>query len=471
MRYVKREQPEIMDIYLPIFETNKTYIFLKSGRAAGKSKAGAQLIFKKLMEEEGDIFVGRSNYSDLEQSVMAEIMNVADEFGLSDLLETRTRPLKIINKVNGNKVLFKGIGGADIHRTKGYVPDKEYWSLIVMDELQEVDKQMNLDEAMDTLLRRLAPDGKILYMFNPDRNASHWCNEYYRLSTYNEDFLCIHSSYKDIARKLNSHTLKKILLEKDNNPSEYRYRYLGESEGLFGVVYASFDSQTHVLDKEFIKDTLIKKIGIHAVIIGADPASTKDATALVPILLLKNGQAISIDYFYHDPTKNGVVPNDKLSDIIREWLDELMEEYKIPYNFPIDMIFDTNAVSQDLMYTLDFKLPNNFELKTYSGKKVIQMADQMRSAFSRNLLFIGDNGGYKNYITGNFVHGSQPLIRQLETVIWNKTGDGFDKNVPNDLTDALTYAAVHYFKNKGNMYYPEPKDFYKPYKERGVNNE
>ena len=460
---------KVMDRYKDVFTTDKTYIFLKSGRVAGKSKAGAQLITQYLFERDGDIFVGRAYGSDIQQSIMAEIINVVEELGMMSAIETRTRPLKIINKLNGNKIHFMGIGGADVHRTKGYVPDKPYWSLIAFDELQQLTKQENLDEAMDTFLRHLDPEGKVLYMFNPDRRASHWCNEYFRLKEYDDEFLCIYSNYKYIAKVLNTHTLRKIEVTKETNPSEYKHRYLGETEGLFGAVYASFIRDQHLIEKDFAKQ-LLKKIGLAHFIIGVDPASTKDATALVPILLMRNGQVIVADYFYHDPKQNGVVTNDRITPLIQQWLEDLSKDWKIPYNQPIHMLFDSNAVSQDLMYTLQYRLPSNVEVQTYSQKRIIEMADIMKSAFSRNLLFISDSGGYYNYVTKRFIRGSNPLVTQLETVVWNEAGDGFENKVPNDATDALTYGVAHYLRNKGNMYYPEPRHFYKPLNTKEVDD-
>lgn len=452
---------EVLKPYDQLFKTDKQYIFMKSGRSAGKSTAGGgQFPFYKFFKEDGDMIMCRASTSDLQASLMAEIMSVINAEGLGDAVETRTRPLKIINKLNGNKIYFKGIGGADIHRTKGFKPDKKL-SLIIVDELQQVERQANLDEAMDTFLRHLKPNGKIVYMFNPQRRASHWVNEFFRLSKHNDDYLTIETDYRNIAQKLNKHSLARILNEKDINPTEYRFRYLGETEGLFGAVYASFDRDSHLIPHDWLKK-YVEKIGIASVIVGADPAATRDATALVPSLILKSGQIVVADYFYHDPKRNGNVTNDSITPYIQTWLTEVMEEWGIKRNNRVTMIFDTNAVSQDLMNTLDYRLPPNFQTMVYPGKKIIEMADVMRSAFSRNMILIADKGYYKNYITGKKMYGVNPLVTQLEQVIWNEAGDGFDRNVPNDMTDALTYSTVFYLKNKGNLYLPQPSRFYKP---------
>jgi len=455
---IKRQK--VLQPYDRLYFAEETYLFLKSGRSAGKSKAGAQFIVSKFFEEDGDIFAGRAYGSDVQQSIMQEILTVTEELGLINSVETRTRPLKIINKRNGNRIHFMGIGGSDIHRTKGFVPNKKL-SLIAFDELQQVETQSHLEEAKATLLRHLKEDGKVLYMFNPDRRASHWLNEHYRLKKHDDNYLCLSTTYKDIAGILNIHTLREIEVERETNPSEYRYRYLGETEGLFGAVYASFNRDLHLVSKDIAK-LLVKKIGYAYLIVGADPASTRDCTALVPLILLRNGQMIAVDYFYHNPQKNGVITNDRITPLIEQWINYVMDDWGIRRNHRVDFIFDTGAHSRDLMDTLNYRLPTNFSFQTYNYKKIVEMADVVKSTFSRNVLFISDSGGYYNYVTQRFVRGDNPLVQQLEQVVWNERGDGFDNNVPNDMTDALTYGTVAYFKNKDNMYYPEPKQFYKP---------
>jgi len=451
----------VMTPYDQMYTTDKQYIFMKSGRAAGKSKASAQYIVKRFFGEDGDIFVGRAYGSDIQQSIYQEIISVVEEMGVFKQIETRTRPLKIINKINGNKIYFSGIGGADKHRTKGMTFSKDL-TMIVYDELQQIENEENLREANATLLRKLKPTGKVIYMFNPPKLASHWVNEFFRMSKHNSAYLCIETTYKDIAKVLGSPLLESIEHEKMIDPNNYRNRYLGETEGLFGAVYNSFDRKKHLINKDALK-RYIKKVGIFNFIVGADPASTRDSTALIPALLLRNGQMVIIDYFFHDPQKNGSIPNARLWKFVREWLHEIKEEWGLLPQHRVEMIFDSNGASQDLMNTLSENMSGReVNTQVFRQKRIIEMADVMRNAFSKNLILISDNGGYKNYITGTFMWGINPLVQQLEQVVWNEAGDGFDKHVPNDATDGLTYATVWYFRNQGNMNFPEQEGFYNP---------
>lgn len=450
---------QIMKVYKDIFNKEPTYKFLKSGRAAGKSVQAAQKVFKVFFEEDGDIVVFRSNYADIKQSFYQEIINVIVEFELFKYIELRQKPLVITNKYNGNKIHFLGIGGADVHRTKGFKPDKML-SMVVGEELQQVPAQTNLDEAMATFLRFLKDEGEVMYLFNPDRRASHWCNEYYRIKKYDSNYLCLHTTYKDIAKVLSKHLLTEIEVERITNPSNYRHRYLGETEGLHGAVYASFDRDIHLITESQVSH-LIKTVGIHQLLIGGDPAYTIDATALVPVLLLKNGQAVALNFFFHDPKVNGVITNANLVPYLRRWLEEdIVKRWGLARQSRIDLVFDTQG--GDLMRQMSYTFPKNFVFQTYSQKNIIEMAHYMQNAFSKNVAFVLDEGGYYNYITDRFVQGSHPLVTQLEQVIWNEAGDGFEKKVPNDLTDAFTYAIAFYFKNPASLHFPNKDYYYKP---------
>jgi len=450
---------QIMKAYAEVFNKNPTYKFLKSGRAAGKSVGGAQKVVKHFYEEDGDIVVFRSNYADIKQSFYQEIMNVINELDLYSTVELRQKPLIIKNKYNNNMIHFLGIGGADVHRTKGFKPNKML-SLIVGEELQQVPAQTNLDEAMATFLRFLKDDGEVLYLFNPDRRASHWCNEYFRLKQHNSDYLCLHTTYKDISKVLTKHLLTEIEVERLTNPSNYRHRYLGETEGLHGAVYASFDRNIHLVTESQVFD-MIKKIGVHQLLIGADPAYTIDSTALVPVLLLKNGQAVALNYFYHDPQVNGVITNANLTPYLKRWIEEdVIKRWNLNMRSEIQYVFDTQG--SDLRNQMAYTFPKNHVFQTYSQKNIIEMAQYMQNAFSKNILFVLDEGGHYNYITDRFVNGSHPLVTQLEQVIWNEAGDGFEKKVPNDTTDALTYAISFYFKNPASLHFPQRNYYYKP---------
>ena len=449
-----------MQVIIPydqLWTTKKTYVCLKSGRDAGKSTSMAKRIFDRFVSLDLNILVTRSNYGDLYKSMYNEIIAIIQEEGFEQHIIERRKPLKIINKLNGNIIFFEGIGGADLSRTKGFKTNKKL-SLMIVDEMQQLPEQTNLDQALATFRRHLDDEvGQVILAFNPEPQNSHWANEYYRNHEDDEDYLCLYTTYLDIANVLSRKDLKAILREKRINPNNYRYLYLGETTGLFGGVYHTFNRDFHFL-KEEIMQGLVKKIGVHSIIIGIDAATTVDRTSFQPILILNNGQALCVNQFYHNPRLNGQLSNDKLYPYVKEWLDAMLIRWNIPRTMMIQMIFD--SANADLRLVMANRLTSRFVCSAYSQKNIVQMARIMQNAFSHNVLYILDEGGIYNYITKRFEYNYNPLVTALESVMWTESGNKFDPIVPNDSTDALTYGVGFYFRNPNALYFPIRKDFY-----------
>ena len=441
---------KVLSPYKPLWNEDNHYVMVKSGRDAGKSKGVAQVIVSKFFKYELDILVCRSNYGDLEKSVYSEILAVLTENHYIQFIEERKRPLKLINKLNGNIIYFEGIGGADLSRSKGFKPHKPL-STIFVDEAQQLPSQANLDQALATFRRHLHDDiWQVILAFNPEPQNSHWCNEYYRINEEEDEWTCLYTSYLDIWGVLSKADRDAIRREKRINPSNYRYLYLGETEGLFGGVYHTFDRDFHLIKEKKVK-LLIEKYGIHSIIIGVDGATTRDKTAFVPTFILNNGQGIVVEYFYHDPERNGQFSDDALMPLVARWLEFLHRKYKLSYNMPIRVVFD--SASANLRLTFASHFPNRYLCESYSQKNVIQMARIMQNAFGRNVLFLLDDGGYFNYITNQKEYNQHIGVKQLESVIWDEKGKGFDGSIPNDWTDALTYSTAYYFKNPQALYF------------------
>jgi len=456
---------EILAPYDQILHRNDVnqYI-LRSGRVAGKTKNSTNIALALLIQGDGDVIFGRANYNQLRQSLFREFTNVIDEEELTPYFKVRQYPeMEIICTLNDNRLYFVGIGGSDLSRTKGFKPHKQV-QMVFFDEAQQLPNQYNLDQARATLLRFLQDNGKFVISYNPEPMNMHWMNEYARLREGSPDWLIINATYMDIAQKLSKIQLRDIETERILNPRNYEYLYLGITEGLFGSVYFTFDRRRHYKPVAELMDKFKQKY-IHTLLIGVDGASTRDKTALVPLAIMNNGQAIVLDIFYHDPIENGALSNEQLIPYIKQWLEKIEKANGLYQNkmVPIYFIADAGGNS-DLHLSLRYNLADDrYSVIPFGKKQIIPMAQNVNDVFSRNIVYIANNDGYYDYVKNRFVYDREkinPLVQQLESVVWNESGTGFEKAIDNDATDAFTYVVRYWYTNPDNLYLPERDEFY-----------
>lgn len=456
---------EILAPYDKILSTTHVNQFiLRSGRVAGKTKNSTNIALALLLQGDGDVIFGRANYNQLRQSLFREFTNVIDEEQLQDYFKVRQYPeMEVRCLLNDNRLYFVGIGGSDLSRTKGFKPHKSV-QMVFFDEAQQLPNQYNLDQARATLLRFLQDDGKFVISYNPEPMNMHWMNEYARLREDSPDWLIIKATYMDIAKKLSKIQLRDIESERIFNPKNYEYLYLGITEGLFGSVYFTFDRRRHYVKLDKLTEKFNRNY-IHTLLIGVDGASTRDKTALVPLAIMNNGQAIILDLFYHDPIENGALSNEQLIPYILQWLEKIEKAngiYQNP-NVPIYFIADAGGNS-DLHLSLRYNLPDDrYSVIPFGKKQVIPMAQNVNDVFSRNVAYVVDFGGYNDYVKGRFIYDNEkihPLVQQLESVVWNELGTGFEKSIDNDATDAFTYVVRYWYTNPDNLYLPDRDEFY-----------
>jgi hypothetical protein len=228
-------------------------------------------------------------------------------------------------------------------------------------------------------------------------------------------------------------------------------------------VYFTFDRNKHYIPVAELSKKFRKQY-IHTLIIGVDGASTRDKTALVPLAIMNNGQGVVLPIFYHDPEKNGALSNEQLVPHIQRWLEKLEKDNNLENNFEVNIYFVCDAGgNSDLPLALQYNLSSYYNIVSFGNKQIIPMAQNVQDIFSRNIVYVGDYGGYYSYPQERFITDMEehyPLPMQLESVTWNDKGTGFDPTVPNDVSDALTYAVRWWFTNPDNVYLPEREDFY-----------
>lgn len=228
-----------------------------------------------------------------------------------------------------------------------------------------------------------------------------------------------------------------------------------------GAVYPLFRKEVHFLTPaEFSR-----RYGRHSiryVIFGGDGANTNDATALVPLAIMDNGQAVRLEMFYHNPKINGQLSNEQLVPYIQHYLQDLQEKYRFREN-GVEFVTTVDCAAADLVLTLAYRLPPEYNVQKFTKKDILQTTDVVNNALSRRAVCILDFGGYFNYVRNEFVPGDDQLVIDLENMVWDKKNNRkYDDTVPNDCADAFRYALNTYYNNPFNLWEtPSMSEFYK----------
>ena len=124
---------------------------------------------------------------------------------------------------------------------------------------------------------------------------------------------------------------------------------------------------------------------------------------------------------------------------------------KTPYlrQTPILMVID--EASADLRQACNYFFSMRSLVKPIKKSRIPQMVAVVQSAISNDMVNIIDYGGYYDYVRKVWVKAQNPLDYQLQNLIWNANGTGYDPALPNDDCDAFTYAVNAWYGRIENM--------------------
>ena len=195
---------------------------------------------------------------------------------------------------------------------------------------------------------------------------------------------------------------------------------------------------------------------IVGLIIGCDGSASKDATALIPIAILKNGICVVLNIFHHDPVQDGQFGSDwVVRNYVKQWFErDLCQRYNLNDKLAfVPVLFVVDPAGSELAKAIKYHMTGRpqTDCHTYQKETQLAMADKVIGGFARNQVFVMDYGGYYNYAKAKWIKGQTPLVKALTTVIWNEKGDHYDDSIPNDDTDGLTYGLGEWFRNPLNV--------------------
>lgn len=448
---------EIAQPYDRIFTTTKRTCIMYSPRISGKSYSLGQVVYIFAnMYPHHDIIVTRAHYNSLEDSLYNEILAYADSEGVPDFYIPFKSPLRIMTR-KGNCIYFKGIGGSDYSRSKGFKNRHNKISLIICDETQQLKDEQSLRQAIATFVRSIDADinSRIILAGNPEMVKAHWWNAYCRKYRFAGVYEFIDANYMCIRKYLSQATLEEIENERKYNPLMYKFLYLGELDDLAGGAYGQFKRDKHYISVEQWRKEIAGQ-RLCYIIWGGDGAITHDSTGIVPIGIYSNGRGYVLERFYYNPLETGVIlAPSQLTELINTYVEQMCKKYDV-YGERVGSEFAIDCAAADLVTQLRYNINGYHIVKSFTGKNIIKNNAIVNNCFAKNMIKIVDFGGYYDFYNRRFVPttaDTEPLVYQLESVTWKNYK--LDPEIPNDYTDALTYGVNEYFSNPNNLYLPQ----------------
>lgn len=451
-----KQEIKIAKPYDRLLTTDKTTCIMYSPRISGKSYALGQVVYIYANQYPNhDMIVTRAHYNSLEDSLYNEIIAYAETAGVPDFYIPLKSPLRIKTR-KGNTIYFKGIGGSDYSRSKGFKGLNPI-SLIICDETQQLKDEQSLRQAIATFVRSVDPDikSRIILAGNPEMVKAHWWNAYCRKYRFAGVYEFIDANYMNIRKYLSRVTLEEIENERKYNPLMYKFLYLGELDDLAGGAYGQFKRDRHYISvQQWHKEIAGQRLCY--IIWGGDGAITHDSTGIVPIGIYSNGRGYVLERFYYDPLATGVIlAPSQITEMINTYVEQMCKKYDV-YGERVGSCFAIDCAAADLVTQLRYNINGYHIVKGFTGKNIIQNNAVVNNCFAKNMLKIVDFGGYYDFYANRWTPttaDTEPLVYQLESVEWKNYK--LDPEIPNDYTDALTYGANVYFNNPDNLYLPK----------------
>lgn len=446
-----------------LLECKETYCLCYGGRAGGKTKTSAIASALMAFAFPGtDQIYCRASYGSMADSCFAEYQEALDSMpnGLGSEFIARKSPLRF-ERGNDNEIYFMGVGGSNVDRTKG-LKTKHPVRFVVIEETQELPSREHFEQAMASYRRNFGDGVKVVVLGNPPPQKAHWFNRLIEEKRFDKDWRLIHMTWEDIAPFLNDYDIKEILKCKYARPDYYDWFYMGNPTSSLGSVYIMYNPQRHLWKLNevgaFMEKTGVRPVGC---VVGGDGAVTRDCTAFVPLLIMSNGQSFVGPLFHHDPKVDGVFGSQRLAqDYLQPWFDDLckkwglgtrQELYRYPTVRQTPVLMTIDEASADLRQACQFFFAPRAIVKPIKKSRIPQMVAVVQSAISNDMVNIIDYGGYYDFVRKQWVATDNPVDYQLQNLIWNALGTGYDPALPNDDCDALTYAVNAWYGRVENM--------------------
>lgn len=219
---------KISRAFMKAYYSQHKFLVLYGGAGSGKSVFATQKIIARLMSETPHKFlVIRKVGTTLRNSVWDLFLKIIADEGLSEFFEINKSNFEITCKLNGNKVLFKGLDNPE--KIKSIADITSVW----IEEATELNAE-DLDQ-LELRLRGVTKSYKqFIITFNPV-SAHHWIKKRF-FDVVDDNVLTLKSTYLDnpFINPEYKETFERL---KRDNPNYYKIYALGEWGSLRGIIY------------------------------------------------------------------------------------------------------------------------------------------------------------------------------------------------------------------------------------------
>lgn len=208
-------------VFIPYLETDYRYEIYYGGAGSGKSHFIAQkFIYRLLKNKMLNLLVVRQTGDTNRDSTFALFKQVINKWGLSQHFKINESDLRIVCKLNGNTIIFKGLD--DTEKLKSITFSKGELTDVWIEEASET-QEASFNQ-LDVRLRGGKQKKQITISFNPV-DINHWLKKF--IDAKQDNKMSMHTTYKD--NKFIDDEYKRLLESfKDKDSYYYSVYCLGE---------------------------------------------------------------------------------------------------------------------------------------------------------------------------------------------------------------------------------------------------
>lgn len=261
--------------YERLITDNSRYFIITGGRGSGKSFSINTFLCLLMLENKQKILFLRKTLTSAYLSIIPEFQEKIELLGLSNLFDvTKT---EIINKANGNSILFRGIQTGSKDNTAN-LKSLQGINTLVIDEAEELTDETTFDR-IDLSVRQKGVKNRVILIMNP-ATKEHWIYKRYfednginaGSTTQKANTTYIHSTYLDNKDNLDESFIFQIEDLKVKNTFKFNHVVLGgwldKAEGVIfnnWIIDKFIDTGFSIFGQDFgfsIDPTTLVKISI-----------------------------------------------------------------------------------------------------------------------------------------------------------------------------------------------------------------